>query len=234
MSLLSVVRQVCPVVGVLQPTSVFSGLASNRTMQEMLTIANEMAQRIATDYRDWTALRKPWTLPGDGMAASFNLPADYRRMQKDGHVWRSTDTKQPMRFIPNTDEWFQRRAAQETDAWGEWTLYGGQIHIHPVMPLGTSARFTYLHKNCIALATGGVNDEFMNDTDSFVLNERVLRLGMIWDWKAKKGSPYAEDLSTFEDAIRTAMGYDSPAPILIDSMPTSAYAKVAYPWQLPT
>jgi hypothetical protein len=234
MSLLSVVRQVCPVVGVLLPTSVFSGIASNRTMQEMLNCANEMAQRIATDYRDWTRLRKSATFNGDGVTAAFNLPTDYRRMQKDGHIWRSSDTKQPMRFIHNTDEWLQRRSAGEIDSWGEWTLYGGQIHIAPVMLTGTSARFTYLDKNCIALESGGFGNEFMTDTDSFVLDERVLRLGMIWDWKAKKGSPYAEDLSTFEDAIRTAMGYDSPSPILIDGMPTSAYAKVAYPWQLPT
>jgi hypothetical protein len=234
MSLLSVVRQVCPKVGVLLPTSVFSGIASNRTMQEMLACANEMAQRIATDYRDWTRLRKSATLVGDGVAAAFNLPADYARMQKDGDVWRSTSTQQPMRFIPDTDDWLQRRAANEADAWGEWTLYGGQIHIHPVMAVGTTARFTYLDKNCIALAAGGFSNEFMADNDSFVLDERVLRLGMIWEWKSSKGSPYAEDLSTFEDAIRTAMGYDSPAPILIDGQPTSAYAKVAYPWQLPT
>jgi hypothetical protein len=234
LSLLTVVRQVCPVVGVLLPTSVFSGIASNRTMQEMLVCANEIAQRIATDYRDWTRLRKSATLVGDGVTAAFNLPADYRRMQKDGHVWRSIDSKQPMRFVPDTDEWFQRRNANEADAWGEWTLYGGKIHIHPVMPVGQSARFTYLDKNCIALAGGGFGEEFLADDDSFVLNERLLRLGMIWDWKAKKGSPYAEDLSTFEDAIRTAMGYDAPAPVLIDNMPISAYAKVAYPWQLPS
>ena len=234
MTLLSVVRQVCPVVGVLLPTSVFSGLGSNRTMQEMLACANEVAQRIATDYRDWTRLRKSATLIGDGVTEAFNLPADYRRMQKDGQVWRSTDTMAPMRFIPSTDEWFQRRAANRSEGSGEWTLYGGQIHIRPIMGSGVSARFTYLDKNCIALAAGGFGEEFMADGDTFVLNERLLRLGMIWDWKAKKGSPYAEDLSTFEDAIRTAMGFDAPAPILIDSQPVSAYARVAYPWQLPT
>ena len=27
----------------------------------------------------------------------------------------------------------------------------------------------------------------MNDADSFALDERVLKLGMIWQWKAQKG-----------------------------------------------
>ena len=34
--------------------SVFSNITANRTMQEMLALANEMAQRIAYDTRDWT------------------------------------------------------------------------------------------------------------------------------------------------------------------------------------
>ncbi len=56
MILLTVVRDVCAVVGVAAPTSVFATISTNRTMFEMLACANEMAQRIAYDTRDWTAL----------------------------------------------------------------------------------------------------------------------------------------------------------------------------------
>ena len=58
MTLLSVVKDVCAVVGVTMPTVVFSNITGNRTMQEMLSLANEMAQRIAYDNRDWTTLKK--------------------------------------------------------------------------------------------------------------------------------------------------------------------------------
>ena len=57
MTVLSVVRDVCATVGVAMPQSLFSGITGNRTMQEMLAVANEMAQRIAYDYSDWTALQ---------------------------------------------------------------------------------------------------------------------------------------------------------------------------------
>ena len=40
------------------PTSVFTNIAANRTMTEMLALANEMAQRIAYDTREWTMLKK--------------------------------------------------------------------------------------------------------------------------------------------------------------------------------
>jgi hypothetical protein len=234
MTVLSVVREVCGVVGILKPTSLFAAINANRTAQEMLDNANEMAQRIGGDYRNWTMLRKSTTMLGDGVTEAFNIPADYKRMLQSSHVWRSTDTRQPMRFIPDTDEWLQRRAAGDYDAWGEWTIYGGQMHIAPVMGVGTTARYSYLDKNTVALASGGFGDRFMADDDTYRLDERILKLGMIWNWKSQKGSPYAEDMGTYSDAIAMAFGSDSPAPVIIGSLPMSANARIAYPWTLPT
>jgi len=235
MTLLSVVKDVCATVGVALPQSVFSNLTGNRTMQEMLSLANEMAQRIAYDSRDWTKLRTLATLSGDGVTTAFNLPANFKRMLLTSNVWRSTSTQTPMRFIPDTEEWMHRRASNASDnAWGEWTIMGGQIHIWPVMTVSVMAYFSYLDKNCIDLASGGRGDQFMSDTDSFTLDERVLKLAMIWQWKAQKGSPYAEDMGTYGDALTMAMGHDSPAPIILGRQPISASARVAYPWALPT
>ena len=215
MTLLTVVRDVCAVVGVVMPTSVFSNINGNRTMQEMVALANEMAQRIAYDTRDWTKLRATSTLVGDGVKTGFDLPANYKRMLLTSNVWRTTSQQQPMRFIPDTDQWMMRRVVDATNsAWGEWTIIGGQIHVFPVMVTHVSAYFAYLDKNCIDLASGGHGDAFLDDGDKFTLDERLLKLGMIWQWKAQKGSPYQEDLNTYADALTYAMGHDSPAPIL--------------------
>lgn len=233
MTLLTVVKDVCAVVGVQLPQSVFSAVNSNRTMQEMLALANEMAQRIAYDSRDWTAFRAVKTYAGDGAATSFDLPADYKRMLLTANVWRSTSTLAPMRFVPDTDEWLQRRSRGIYDAWGEWTLLGGKMLIAPVMGTGVSVYFPYLHRNCITLAAGGVNDAFLADDDRFTLDDRVLKLGMIWQWKGQKGSPYAEDLGTYGDALMSIAGRDSPAPILIDRRPISQAVRATSPSMLP-
>jgi hypothetical protein len=234
MTILSVTKDVCAAVGVLIPQSLFSNITGNRTAQEMLSLANEMAQRIAYDTRDWTKLRTVATLTGDGVASSFNLPANYKRMLLSANVWRSTSAQQPMRFIPDTDQWLNRRSQNWTDAWGEWTIMGGKIYIWPVMPVGQTAYFTYLDKNCIDLNSGGRGNEFMNDLDTFTLDERLLKLGMLWQWKAQKGSAYAEDMGTYGDALTYAMGHDQPAPIILGSKPMSAAANIAYPWPVPT
>jgi len=233
MTLLSVVKSVCSVVGVQQPQSVFSAINSNRTMQEMLDLANEMAQRIAYDNRDWTLFRATATCIGDGTTTAFDLPADYKRMLLTSNVWRSSSTIAPMRFVPDTDQWLNRRAYTISDAWGEWTMLGGKILIAPPMGAGVSSYFPYLHKNCIALAAGGVGDSFMSDDDRFALDERVLKLGMIWQWKAEKGSPYSEDLSSYSDALAALAGQDGPAPIIIGRRPASAAITAAYPTMYP-
>jgi hypothetical protein len=241
MSLLTVVQGVCAVVGVSIPTSsVFTNINSNRTMQEMLALANEMAQRIAYDAgRDWGALKKSALLLGADLnpdpditelQTAFPLPSDYKRMLLTSQVWRSTSTQQPMRFVSDTDEWMQRRASNENEAWGEWAIHGGEMHIWPGMPVGTSATFAYLNKNCIALASGGYGDTFMADTDSYRLNERLLRLGMIYQWKANKGSPYAEDMGSFSDALAMEMGHDKPSPIIVGRVPLSHTARVSSSW----
>jgi len=274
MTILQVVKDVCAVVGVPVPQSVFSNITGNRTMQEMLALANEMAQRIAYNTREWSQLKKTATITGDGVTTAFDLPANYKRMLLTSNVWRATSPQQPMHFVPDTDEWMKRRSSSfyDNSSWGEWTMFGGQMHIYPPLaneypvwanntsyPAGAIARdavdgsiwrsvathtssappmtfaqerafglwndrltttydayFTYLDKNCIALNSGGFGDVFMNDLDTFVLDERLLKLGMIWQWKAQKGSAYAEDMGTYGDALTYAMGNDSPAPILID------------------
>ena len=234
MTILSVVKDVCAAVGVLLPTSVFTNITGNRTMAEMLSLANEMAQRIAYDTRDWTRLKKIATFTGDGVKTAFDLPANYKRMLLTTGVWRSTSALQPMTFVPDLNEWMQRRALGRFTPWGEWTMVGGQMLIFPVMAAGVTATFAYLDKNCVTLASGGVGDAFLADGDSFLLDERMWKLGMIWQWKALKGSPYAEDMGSYEDALAMVSGHDSPSPIIVGHAPISRSVRVAYPYPVPT
>ena len=236
MPLLSVVRDVCAVVGVDLPTSVFTGISSNRTMQEMVALGNEIAQRISYDTREWQRLKVPCTFTGDGVKTAFDLPANFKRMLLTANVWRSTSSAAPMRFVPDTDEWMNRRIRAYHDSRGEWTLMGGKMHIAPTLGVGVTVMFPYLCRDIIALVGGGFGETFLADGGQFVLDDRLLKLGMIWQWKAQKGSPYAEDMGTYGDALTLAMGNDSPSPIIIDHAPMSdsVRASVAYPWPVPT
>ena len=220
MSLLSVVQDVCAVVGVTRPVSVFAAIGSNRTMFEMVALANEMAQRIAYDGRDWQSLMTAISYDSTVAVSSFGtstcpLPANFKRLLLTSNIRRSTAPNYHLAYISNPDEWLERRMTQWTGAWGEWSLFNEAVNIYPAIGTSETVNFLYADKNCVRLTSGGYGDRFQADTDTFRLDERLLKLGMIWQWKANKGSPYAEDMGTYQDAIMSIMGRDKPAPILV-------------------
>lgn len=237
MSLLTVVQDVCAVVGVDRPASVFANILNTRTMQEMLALANEMAQRIAYDTREWGALKRFASYPGtaannsEPQQSEFVLPTDFKRLLLTSNLYRKSMPNLPLRFVSDQDEWLRRRGWGYSDYRGEWTILGNSyIAVAPQLPTTDTLSHIYLIKNCIKPTGGGENDVFIHDDDSFALNERLLKLGMIWQWKANKGSPYAEDLSNYETALAVEAGHDVPAPIIVDRLPISWSANVAYPW----
>src|SRR5262245_50215795 len=98
MTLLSVVNDVCAVVGVRRQASIFSDINNQRTQQELLHCANESAQRIAYDTREWGVLKRVVTFdatmattgepaPLKG-AQNFLLPADFKRLLLTTNVRR--------------------------------------------------------------------------------------------------------------------------------------------------
>jgi hypothetical protein len=216
MSLLTVVKDVCMANGLAPPSSMFGTSTQPRTQAELLSLANETAQKIAYDVREWRALKSIATIAGDGTADRFALPADFKRMLLSSQVYPSASTNTPLKFVPDANEWLLRRINNWQDGWGEWTIIGDDMLVFPILQAGQHVTFAYLNKNCIRLSGGGYGNQFVNDNDEFRIDERLLKLGMIWQWKANKGSPYAEDMGTYSDALVNVAGADTPAPILVD------------------
>lgn len=228
MSILSVIKQVCPVIGLTVPDVVFS--STDREHVELQTLANEMAKRIAFDGRDWTRLKVLETITGDGNALGFNLPSDYRRMLKKANVWPSATPHSPLTHYPDSDRWLAMTIQNYQGLTGAWTMIGDQILIKPALPNLATASFFYISDLIIKDKDGGPKAEFTSDDDVFRLDERVLKLGMIWQWKANKGQAYAEDMVTYEDALAVASGNDKGSNILTVGTPRlQAGAECAFP-----
>lgn len=242
MTILSVAQQVSSVIGVARPQALFPNAGSDRTARELVDLANEMAQRIAYDTRDWTALSVAAALPDTGhlpgiMGVPFTmipLPANFKRLLLNSSLWRMSAPSLPMRFIADYNEWVQRQLRGHFDSRGAWIINNRQIHIITPLAASDTAGFLYLQKNCIA-PMGDFSlfsDVFENDADQYRLDERLLKLGMIWQWKANKGSPYAEDMANYQDTLANIAGADKPAPVLIDRLPISAATSMAYPYPI--
>lgn len=192
---------------------------------ELGDLANETASAIRAEH-DWQALTKLATLAGDGSATAFSLPVDFDRMLKKGEV--RSPKWQTIRFVQarDLDQWMAFKAMAIAGTPGQWIIVGGKMEVLPAMSAQDSAQFYYISKNF----TKQGKPEFVADADEFLLDERLITLGVIWRWRAQKRLEYAEDLQNFEIAQAQAIARDrSQRPLVIGSHRLPGNVDLAFP-----
>ena len=230
MTILSVCQQVATVIGINVPSQVYGG--TDREQVELQSLANEMAKRIARAH-DWQLLMTVATYAGDDVAETFALPTDYDRMPKKAQLWSST-LSTPLTHIQSADRWLDLDIRAFDFVVNAWIIIGGEMAIKPAMATGVSAKHYYQSNLIVSPASGPDQVEFVIDTDTFRLSERLLKLGMIWQWKANKGLPYAEDMANFEELKEKQIGADKGSRMLvIGARRRPSGVKTAYPQSIP-
>jgi hypothetical protein len=185
-----------------------------------------MGRRIARDY-EWQELKRTATITGDGVTTDFALPADYDRMPKQAELWSSSIPA--FTHVTDYDKWLEWLTTMFSTAIPRWTLLGGRIHVQPAIKVDQTATYAYQSK-LFARGAGGDKGRFDNDADEFLLNEELLKLGIVWQWKSQKGHAYAEDMANYEELLATLTATNiGPRRIRIGvaRMPTDAV--YAYP-----
>lgn len=194
MTLLTVFQQACTSgIALERPSAVYG--SSTREHVELANIANEMAAMIAASH-EWQTLNKIATITGDGTTEDFALPADFDRMLDKSQLW-STSLETPLSPISDRDDWLELDIKSFDFVINAWIIYGDQIHIKPALATGVQVKYWY-QSDLWGLNGATPISEFTADTNTFRLDERLLKLGIIWKWREMKGLPYAEDLATYE------------------------------------
>jgi hypothetical protein len=227
MTLLSVAQDVCKVIG-LDPVP--DAVASNidREYVELLHVANEMAKRISRGH-EWQKLSVIHTLTGDGTTEDFDLPSNYDRMLVKAQVW-SSDLETALSPITDLDKWLEMDVQSFDFVVNAWTLYGGQMHIKPALTTGVTAKFFYQSGAFVADVGGSYKTSFTADDDTFRLDEQVLKLGMIWQWRANKGLPYDEDMMNYEQALEREVVRDKGSKMIrMGKIRMPRDVRIAYP-----
>jgi hypothetical protein len=226
MSLLSVAKRVCLNIGLNQPDTLATNV--DREYVELLSTFNSAARKILDSY-DWQISKELVTLTGNGTVEDFPLPANYRRMLKKGKIWPSSQPNLPLEHITDTDLWLRNVLANFQPLYPQWTIYGGQIHIRPALAVGMTAKFFQINKSI----TVDGKEEFTSDADQFLIDENLLRLAVISEWKSGKGMPYGEDMAAFQDAFSILVGADKGSKVLEVGGRLSRYdADIAFPRSL--
>lgn len=241
MTILAVIQQVCPVIGLDIPTQVFA--STDREDIELAALANTMAKRIADDDCEWQLFKALATYTGDGAATTFALPSDYVRMPKKSSLY-SSSMASPLTHIADSDAWLELITISPTMILNSWTLIGGQMNIRPALAVGVTVSHYYQSSLIVAPATGLNKTAFTADADAFRLapqtdsvgltkGEELLKLGMIWQWKANKGWPYAEDMANYEAKLSRMITDDKGSRVLMIGQARGMRGvNVAYPFPI--
>lgn len=212
MTALSVVTKTALKVGMEIPSVLFS--STDRTWVEMSSLLNECATDLA-DAFDWQALKRTATITGDNTSTDFPLPSDYSRMLRTANVW-SSPYLWGMEHVTDTDRWLDYLELPYRPVTGAWTIYGNQFHILPELATGQTAKFMYITNQIVS----GDKTEFSLDTDTFVLDEKLLQLCLTARWKEVKGYPSQTDLDAYQTELEFQMDKDGGSkPIFSASRP---------------
>lgn len=227
MTLLSTCQAAAVKLSRAQPTSIFS--SSDPFAAELLLCAKDTAEALVKEEHDWRDLTLLQTCTGDASTTVFPLPVDFERMIKGADVHSLRFKNATFRWARDLDEWLFIKDNLLVGSPGNVVLLNGSVQIFPPMPVSDTGRFFYI-SNYYALAGGVPQPTFTADTDTFALDERLLRLGIIWRWRSDKRLEYSEDLKNYELAKSAAMGKDKGSqPIVVGRQRVSRSGMIAYP-----
>lgn len=214
-----------------KPTTIFG--SQDQMEVEIADLATDVAVDIMKAH-DWRALTTLHTLTGDGVETEFELPSDFDRIVLAQRVTDTNNWLWGYSAVQSLDEWMtitNSGFAAITPGW--WIILAGKMQFSPAPTSGAPARLAYISNNIGRSATDAAISAFSKDDDSFVLEDRLLTLGLIWRWKAQKGLEYAEDMASYEAALSQNAARDKGSQAIRKGLPNrlpGTYS--AWPWPL--
>ncbi len=227
MTILAVVQSVCAeALGMDVPTLLFGN--TDREMVEMQSVVNTAARMICEDF-DLQKLRVIKTNTGDDVSEEFALPDDYDRMLKTASMW-SSRWFWSINHITDADQWLELQVVPVATTYGNWIIYGGELHILPVMATDETAKFFYISNERVTADGGGTKTAFTADSDTFRLSEDLLKLAIIYRWKMRKGLPYGEEMGDYQRDLALHMDKDQGSKPIISAQPWASWRSKNIAW----
>ena len=213
MALLGMIQKVCRRLAIPAP-SVVVGSTDQQVIQ-LLNLANEEGEQLAQRAR-WQVLQAEATFTSvatESQGAMTTLAGASFGWICENTVWNRTQNRP---ILPITDiQWQQMKASAVTGPYTMMRIRGGNFIALPTMTAGHTVAFEWMTKNWCESSGGTDQSVWTADTDTGLLAEDLMALGVIWRWKAFKGLAYSEDFAIYERAVDNASARDGAKPRLL-------------------
>lgn len=230
MSLLTIVQNVMLEIGLPKPATAFT--SDDKSVRQIIALANREGNELYS-YNDWAVLQKRSTITLVAGQSVYNLPADFGRII-NRTLWDTSNRWQgwgPM--SPQEWEFIKSGITNVTIRvrWRIWGVGGNTLTIDPVPGVGDAGRvlaYEYISKNWCQSSGGTGQSAWAADTDTGILSEDLMTLGVKWRFLAAKQMAYADDIDAYKTERKNAAAQEKGASTLFTNS-QGLYAGVPYP-----
>lgn len=206
MTLLTMIQRAAKRIPVTSPSVVIG--STDLIVQELLACANEEGEQLMR-RGTWQVLRKQQAYTALAQEVQTGMiPSDFDRFVQET-FWNRT-RKRIMWGPVTPQEWQNLKAWTATPAMDTFVIRGGDVLITPNPAAGDQLYFEYVSENWCQSSGGTPQNEWAADTDTGILDEKLMALGVVWRYRFAKGLKWQTQFQNYDTQVKQALAVDQP------------------------
>ncbi len=204
MSLLTLTQNSAKRLGLSNPASAFN--ATDNQIVQLVALAQEEGIELAENF-DWKVLTKEKTFTGTAADAQTGaLASDYDRMVPESFFNRTK--KRPVFGPISPQDWQFTQSVVAATLVESFRIRGTSLLITPTASASDTYGYEYISTQWCQSSGNVAQSAWAADTDTGILSEEIMTLGVIWRFLKAKGFDYSEAFRTYEIAKARAENKD--------------------------
>jgi len=197
MSLLSICQRVVNGIGLDPVVTVAS--SSDVMPRQLLEHANATLEELCE--KDWPILKVPASIDTINGTPDYALPADMLRIVPRS-VWYTSDND-TLRGATTSGDGANPNETRYRSG-HSFRLFKNPLRlvVKPTPDVVTTIPYEYITSKPVVHIDASTGEIFTADTDTCILPERLLRMGIKWRLKHANGLDYSEDYNKYQIAVK--------------------------------
>ena len=184
--------------------------------RQLLALAQREGKQLMRTS-DWAILKKEHTFSTSNGTAAYALPSDFDRLVLETSYNRS-DNDILTGPISSSEYQLVNHGMATTGTTEKFRLKSAsnalKFELDPTPSSTQTIGFEYVSTQFCQSSGGSGQAVWTADTDTGILDETTMEMGITWRFKAAHGLDYAEDFRQYQLEVRQAVARNGSAPIL--------------------
>lgn len=219
MSLLTIAQNIASEVGVVKPTVIIG--SNDETARRLLAACSAAGRNLARKKgrSHWIELIKEYSFDTVASQAAYDLPSDFytlvdRTLWDRDNYWEMRGPLSPMdwQYVKSSvlgDSVVTRKRWRIKDDSGTLKFF-----VDPTPTAAESLVFEYVSNAWCQSSGGAGQTEWLNDSDTGVIDEYLIERDALWRFRNILGLNYLEEKAESQDLVDQALARQGGAPTI--------------------